>query len=136
MKNIQKGEELLESGDHQQGAAYIACGLAYMPDQMYRATLQQLAQGLPAPVVGLVQECGTVARPRAKRQQMEILTGGSARAAAGGDTRALGKANIKEIEEGDQAGDKSDKDEEEEEDDGPQDVDSIDGDTEEVLEGG
>ena len=130
MKNIQKGEELLESGDHQQGAAYIACGLAYMPDQMYRATLQQLAQGLPAPVVGLVQECGTVARPRAKRQQMEILTGGSARAAAGGDTRALGKlADIKETGEVDQAGDKS-------EDDGPQDVDSIDGDTEEVLEGG
>merc|ERR1712050_282915 len=124
MQNIQKGEEFLEVQEYQKGAAYIACGLAYMPEQMYLATLQQLAQGLPPQVVKLVRECGLVARPRAKKQQMEFMFKKQEKSAL-----SQGDAKIQEVSE--VQAEKIEKEESKPIEE-PEDVDSIDGDTEEA----
>merc|ERR1712066_625108 len=121
MSTIAKGEEFLEVQEYQKGAAYIACGLAYMPEQMYLATLQQLAQGLPPNVVKLIRECGIVARPRAKKQQMESMFKKQERSAL-----SQGDAKIQEVSEAQAENIQKEESQPIEE---PEDVDSIDGDT-------
>merc|ERR1712241_475626 len=101
-----------------------ACGLAYMPEQMYLATLQQLAQGLPPQVVKLIRECGLVARPRAKKQQMEFMFKKQEKSAF-----SQGDAKIQEVSEAQAENIQKEENKPIEE---PEDVDSIDGDTEEA----
>merc|ERR1712050_438106 len=111
--------------EFRKGAAYIACGLAYMPEQMYLATLQQLSQGLPPNVLKLIRECGIVARPRAKKQQMEFLMNKKLEPVI----PSQGDAKVQEISD-EQA--ENIKKEESKPIEEPEDVDSIDGDTEEA----
>jgi len=119
MKMIQEGETLLEGGKQLEGCSYIAVGLSYMPHQQFQQTLMQLQQGLPREIVMKIGQLGAKSRARVQQQRMSVMMGQQNSAKnAGGDT--------KEIEEKPAA-------EKETEDIGPEDVDSIDGDTEEKI---
>jgi len=113
MTEIQKGEELLQMNEIQKGAGHIAMGLAYLPQQHLMMTLQQLAMGLPREVLALVQEYIRVAKGRTQKQQMELVMG-AASSQREKTPQPAGTPQLKDIEPTQE----------------PEDVDSIDGDTE------
>jgi len=110
MEQTGKGEMLLDQGEHQKGAAHIAMGMAYMEQAQIQMVIQSLQMQLPQGIVQLILQYMRVAKSRTNSQMMEQMFSKQA------DGNAVGDAPIV-----------SGKKEE------PQDVDSIDGDSEEKI---
>lgn len=110
MEQTGKGEVLLDQGQHQKGAAHIAMGMAYMEQAQIQMVLSQLSMQLPQGIIQLILQFMRVAKGRTNAQMMEQMF----------------KKQDKQ-ERGDMPAVSARKNDE------PEDVDSIDGDSEEKI---
>merc|ERR1711976_301805 len=110
MSQTGKGEQLLDQGEHQKGAAHIAMGMAYMEQAQIQMVLQSLQMQLPQGIVQLIMQYLRVAKSRTNAHMMEQMFSKQ------GESKAVGDAPVV-------SGRKEE----------PQDVDSIDGDSEEKI---
>jgi len=110
MEQTGKGEVFLDQGDNQKGAAHIAMGMAYMEQAQIQMVLQSLQMQMPQGIIQLIMQYLRVAKSRTNSQMMEQMFSKQ------GESKAVGDAPVV-----------SGKKEE------PQDVDSIDGDSEEKI---
>merc|ERR1712004_839834 len=110
MEQTGKGEVFLDQGDNQKGAAHIAMGMAYMEQAQIQMVLQSLQMQMPQGIIRLIMQFLRVAKSRTNSQMMEQMFSKQ------GESKAVGDAPVV-----------SGKKEE------PQDVDSIDGDSEEKI---
>merc|ERR1711976_891456 len=110
MDQTGKGEQFLDQGENQKGAAHIAMGRAYMEQAKIQMVLQSLQMQLPQGIVQLIMQYLRVAKSRTNAQMMEQMFSKQ------GESKAVGDAPVV-------SGRKEE----------PQDVDSIDGDSEEKI---
>lgn len=132
MEAMQEGEQLLATGGDgmKKGCAQIAIAMSYIPMQQRQMAFAQLAQTLPREILVLMQKMMPIAASRVQTQRLQSMfknqnnvAGGDNVIASARDSSAL-PANdiIREVNAND-----------ENKDDGPDDVDSIDGDSEERV---
>ena len=131
MEMMQEGEaQLVPGGDVKKGCAMISIGMSYIPLQQRQMAFAQLAQALPQEVVMLLQKMIPVAAGRVQSQRVQKMFGPKGVMTGAGDVKdssELPKDDlIREVGPGEAA------DKKKEDDDGPDDVDSIDGDSEEA----
>jgi len=110
MEQTGKGEVLLDQGQHQKGAAHIAMGMAYMEQAQIQMVLSQLSMQLPQGIIQLILQFMRVAKGRTNAQMMEQMF-----------------KRQDNQEKGDMPAISARKNDE------PEDVDSIDGDSEEKI---
>lgn len=121
MELMTEGEGAIEKGDKSLGASKIALGLAYFPAQQIQMIMMQLAQSLPQDIVMMIRERLNTARGRVQTQRIESMMGAKKMTDASSGISRLQDNATPVITE---------KPKEEE---GPDDVDSIDGDSEERV---
>lgn len=121
MELMTEGEGAIEKGDKSLGASKIALGLAYFPAQQIQMIMMQLAQSLPQDIVMMIRERLNTARGRVQTQRIESMMGAKKMTDASSGISRLQDNATPVITE-------KPKDEE-----GPDDVDSIDGDSEERV---
>ena len=131
MEMMQEGEaQLVPGGDVKKGCAMISIGMSYIPLQQRQMAFAQLAQALPQEVVMLLQKMIPVAAGRVQSQRVQKMFGAKGVMTGAGDIKDSSKLPkddlIKEVGPG--VGTNLKK----VDDDGPDDVDSIDGDSEEA----
>lgn len=110
MEQTGKGEVLLDQGQHQKGAAHIAMGMAYMEQAQIQMVLSQLSMQLPQGIIQLILQFMRVAKGRTNAQMMEQMFKKQDKQERGDMPPVSARKN-----------------------DEPEDVDSIDGDSEEKI---
>jgi len=100
MKELQKGEQMLESGEIKKGSAHIAMGLAYLSQQQIQMTLANLRQALPQQMLSAVVAQLTPARKRCQTHMMTVQMSSQEKLRAQQTPIIEEKAEITEIPDG------------------------------------
>lgn len=121
MNLMTEGETDMEKGEKNLGTSKIALGLAYFPMQQIQMIMMQLSQSMPQDILLMIRERLNVARGRVQSQRVnEMISNQTKKQSESALEEAKKQAGTPVlIEKG--------------EDEGPDDVDSIDGDSEERI---